>query len=95
MDFNKVPIPESITSEIDTVEFVKMGKKTTVCLITLTTGFEIVGSSACVNPTDFDEEIGEELAYKDALNKLEELDAFLRQARIAELETLIVGKKGR
>jgi len=48
----------------------KDGEKTTVALITLQNGFEIVGTSGCVNPADFDFEIGKHYALVDALTKL-------------------------
>ncbi len=57
-----------------------VGKKTTICLLTLANGFEIVGTSACVNPEDFNIDIGEYWAKKDAVNKLEQYYGFWRQA---------------
>jgi len=48
----------------------KVGEKTTIALITLQNGFEIVGTSGCVNPADFDFEIGKHYALVDALTKL-------------------------
>lgn len=60
------------------VEYKTMGNKTTVCVITDVSGFEIVGSSACVNPDDFDIHIGMKWAYKDALDQLEGHHAYLQ-----------------
>ena len=60
------------------VEYKTFGNKTTVCLITDVAGFEVVGSSACVNPKDFDIHIGMKWAYKDALDKLEKHHAYLQ-----------------
>lgn len=62
-----------------TVEYKKIGRKTTVALLTTEQGFEVVGTSACVDPNNFDAEIGEHYALKDALNKLDELVGFYRQ----------------
>ncbi|QQE80921.1 Gp49 family protein [Alicyclobacillus sp. SO9] len=78
-------IPEYVSSTVVAVEFAKMGRKTTVCLITIDNSFEIVGTSACVDPEKFDEETGRKWAWKDALNKLEELDGFLRRSAPREL----------
>lgn len=61
------------------VEYKKLGKKTTVVLITLKNGFEITGTSACVNPNDFDKQIGEHFALVDALDKLDGFVGFARQ----------------
>ena len=55
---------------IKSVEYHVIGKKTTICLITTYNGFEIVGTSACVNPKDFDKELGEKYALEDAKNNL-------------------------
>ncbi len=63
-------------------EFVRIGVKTTVCCLTLQNGFEVVGTSAFVDPTDYDLEVGKEWAKKAALSKLDEYDGFLRQQRM-------------
>lgn len=60
-------------------EFQKMGKKTTACLITLNNGFEVVGTSACVNESNFKFELGKQYSLADALSKLDELVGFLLQ----------------
>lgn len=56
--------------EIDKVEFARIGKKITVCLISLKNGFELLGWSACVDADQYDEEIGKKMAQQDAENKL-------------------------
>lgn len=57
-------------------EFTIIGRKTTVCLLVLHNGFEVVGTSACVNPDDFDLLIGEHYALKDALAALDRFHGF-------------------
>lgn len=64
---------------VKSTEFVKLGKKTTACLLTVKNGFEIVGTSACVDPADFNEEIGNHFALVDALNILDGFVGFARQ----------------
>lgn len=61
------------------ISYNKMGEKTTVVLLKLHNGFEVVGTSACVDPKDFDKAIGEHLAVVDALNKLDGYVGFYRQ----------------
>jgi len=65
----------SITKE----EYARIGVKTTVCCLTLSNGFEIIGSSACVDPDEYDQCVGREWAKKAALDKFEEFDGFARQ----------------
>jgi len=71
-----------LKQKINSVEYEKLGKKTTVCLLTLTNGYEIVGVSACVDPENYVAEIGEEIAFKEAINKLWALEGYLLQSSI-------------
>jgi hypothetical protein len=64
---------------IKEIYFNRIGEKTTVCCLKLKNGFEVIGTSACVNPKDFDVELGEKYAYEAAIIKLEELEGFHRQ----------------
>lgn len=66
---------------VEKTEFQKMGKKTTACLLTLTNGFEVIGTSACINPERFDFVIGKQYALVDALDKLDELAGFVEQSK--------------
>lgn len=43
---------------------------TTLCIMTLHSGFVVTGTSACIDPMKFDPEIGKKAAYDDALNQL-------------------------
>ena len=65
----------------DTVKFQRVGEKTVICVLVLKNGFEIVGSSACVNPAYFNYNIGRENSFKDAINKLGNYAAFYIQER--------------
>ncbi len=49
---------------------------TTVVCIVLLNGYTVVGKSACVNPDNFDPDLGIELAYEDARNQIFSLLAF-------------------
>lgn len=50
--------------------------KTTVVVMVLKSGFEIVGTAGCADPNNFDENLGHMYALKDALRKLGEMDTF-------------------
>ena len=54
-------------------EYHDMGKKTTICLLTLDNGFEVVGTSSCIDPKDYDQRTGAAIAYENAVEKLWEL----------------------
>ena len=53
----------------------------TVCSITLDNGYSVRGESACVDPRNFNEEIGRELAYRDAFGKLWAFEGYLLAER--------------
>jgi hypothetical protein len=48
-----------------------------VCAITLDNGFVVTGESACVDPANFRQEIGEKIAYDRAFNQLWQFFGFL------------------
>jgi len=68
-------------------EYHDMGKKTTVCLLTLDNGFEVVGTSSCIDPKDYDQRTGAAIAYENAVEKLWELYWFLEHEKKDEPET--------
>lgn len=68
---------------------VKIGEKTTVVVIKLINGFEITGTSGCVNPADYVFEIGEHFALVNALGKLDEYIGFMRQQDFFEQEQVV------
>lgn len=69
---------------VDFQTHMKLGHKTTVCMLTLKNGFEIVGTSACINPEEYDYNLGHKYALVDALNKLDELSGFWRHQKHVE-----------
>lgn len=61
-----------LNSYIENIEYFHIGKKTTVCLLTLNNGFEIVATSACLNDMSYKEDIGKAVSKELALQKLYE-----------------------
>lgn len=63
-------------SEGDVLGFMKQGyslrlsEKTTLVLDTTITGFDTIGTSACVNPNNYDHAIGEGIARRDIKDKI-------------------------
>jgi hypothetical protein len=54
---------------------------TTVCQITLINGFTLIGTSACVDPANFNQAIGEKIAYDNAFEKLWDLEGYMLKQR--------------
>lgn len=68
-----------IQKQIVSTEFSRIGKKTTVCCLTLTNGFEVIGTSSCVNPEKYNEELGQKYSRERALAKIWELEGYRAQ----------------
>jgi len=72
---------EDIEKVIVSEQYEKMGKKTVVCLLNLRNGFELVGVSGCVDPANFDMEIGKKYSREDAVNKIWQLEGYHLQCQ--------------
>jgi len=53
------------------------GTTLTVCAMKLTNGTMVVGESACVSEENFDAEIGKNIAYENARQKIWALEGYL------------------
>ncbi len=70
--------PSAIDSVIAKSEYhVFPGTTLTVCCITLENGFTVTGESAAASPENFNEEIGREIAFKNAREKIWALEGYL------------------
>lgn len=70
--------PEYMKSRIASVEYQLWPNSTfTQCRITLDNGYSVMGESACVNPANYRQDIGEKIAHDNAFNKLWPLFGFL------------------
>jgi hypothetical protein len=77
--------PELIDSVIADVEYHVFPKtQLTVCCMTLKNGFTATGESACVSPDNFNKEIGQDIAYANARNKIWALEGYLLKQRLFE-----------
>lgn len=60
----------------------------TLCVIILENGFKVEGVSACVDPANYNEEIGRKCAYENAFEKIWQLEGYmLRQAMYEDAQT--------
>lgn len=60
-------------------EATKVGQKTTVVVLHLANGFEVVGHASCVDPANYDHELGTKLATQRAKDQLWMALGFLLQ----------------
>lgn len=58
----------------------------TVCCLTLKNGFNTIGESACVDPENFNKELGEQIARGKAFQEIWKLEAYLLKQQIFEAE---------
>ncbi len=69
---------DSIEAKIAKTDYLVLPDSTvTLCNITLKNGYSVRGESACVDPRNFNVEIGKGLAYKQAFDKLWPLEGYL------------------
>jgi hypothetical protein len=71
---------EDITALIDHEQFV-LAETLTICVLKLTNGGQVTGQSNCIDPANFDVEIGREYARKDAIDKIWELEGYACKTR--------------
>src|SRR3954452_17408511 len=68
---------EYMESRIANTAFTRLGETVTHCRIVLDNGFSASGESACVNPENYNQQIGEKIAYDNAFRQLWPLFGFL------------------
>ncbi len=51
--------------------------KTTICQLHMENGYTINGYSSCVDPSKYNQALGEKYAYEDAINKAWPLEGYL------------------
>lgn len=61
---------EQVKARIVETEYQLTHDTLTLCFATLDNGFVIVGKSACIDPHEFNGEIGRKVAYDDAVDQL-------------------------
>jgi hypothetical protein len=69
--------PEHIDAQIiGEAYYVFPDTTVTVCLLTLTNGFQVTGESACASPENFNEAIGRSVARGNARDKVWQLEGY-------------------
>lgn len=84
---NKVTI-EEIDSIMEETKFLvnHLYEKLTVVVATLPNGFTIVESSGCVDPANYDPDLGESICKKRIKDKIWYLEGYRLQQRLYERE---------
>lgn len=76
--------PASIDAVIVSAQYhIFPGTQLTVCCITLKNGFTVTGESACASPENFNQELGEKIAYNMAREKIWALEGYLLKQSLA------------
>lgn len=69
---------EAIDSRIKDVSFLRLpGTTVTICNVTLDSGYSVRGESACVDQANFNEDVGQTIALRNAKEQLWPLFGFL------------------
>jgi len=78
--------PEHIDKTIKSVQYyIFPGTQLTVCCMQLTNGYTVTGESACASPENFDQAIGEQIAYTNAREKIWALEGYLLRQMLYEI----------
>lgn len=74
-----------IFEAIEKTEYVVLaGTTTTVCVLTLVNGFVVTGTSACADPSKFNQPEGEKYAFEKATDEVWKLEGYLLKQRMYE-----------
>lgn len=76
--------PEHIDATIETVRYVHTGETTTIAILTLRNGYEVLGQSACADPANYEQALGQQLALEDGKKKIWPLEGYLLKQRLYE-----------
>lgn len=57
---------------------------TTICQLFMENGYVILGTSACVDKTKYNQALGEKYSYEDAINKAWPLEGYLLAQQMYE-----------
>jgi hypothetical protein len=77
----KADIDEILSASI--VEDMKLEPKTTLVKVTLPNGFELIETSSCVDPDNYDHNLGKEICMKRIEDKIWYLEGYVLQSKIA------------
>lgn len=74
--------PAHIDSTIKDISYHRLTDVLTVCVLTLMNGFTVTGESACASPENYNEEIGNKVAFENAREKIWMLEGYLLKEKL-------------
>ena len=74
--------PAHIDSTIKDINYHRLTDVLTVCVLTLMNGFTVTGESACASPENYNEEIGNKVAFENARDKIWMLEGYLLKEKL-------------
>jgi len=74
---NKVSLSDMMAKIKSTTYTVLPNGKTTICQLVLENGFSVEGQSACVDPANYNQSLGEKYAFENAIDKMWPLEGYL------------------
>jgi len=60
------------------------GTTVTICLLKLKNGFSVTGESACASPENFDQLMGEKIAFDNARDKIWALEGYALRNKLSD-----------
>jgi hypothetical protein len=72
---------ESMRQRIAKTEYLRHDL-TTICILTLVNGFKVIGHSTPASGLNFNEQLGQEFAYENAVRQLWQLEGYLLRERM-------------
>lgn len=79
---NKVSLSDMMEKVKSTTYTLLPNGKTTICQMVLENGFSIEGQSACVDPKNYNQALGEKYAFENAIDKMWPLEGYLLAEKI-------------
>ena len=67
---------------VDTATYPEALNLLTFCVITLKNGFTVTGESSCASPENYNQEIGQKIAYDNAVNKIWPVEGYLLKEQL-------------
>lgn len=74
---------EDILNKIKQEEYIVLSDgRTTICQLTLLNGYTVIGTSACVDASNYNSALGNKIAKEDAVDKIWQLEGYLLKEKL-------------